>query len=93
MRNYAALVALVIANPVAASPCAPGQLPASRQGGDLTVSSPPLPMKKQGGTRLRSHVEGPLGPPPAGRNHPSYKGRQWAGPEVPGFVPLTVGTL
>ena len=93
MRTAVTLAALVMSNPIAAAPCAPNQLPATRQGGDLTVSSPPLKMKKSGGTRLRSHVEGPLGPPPAGRNHPSYKGRTWAGPEVPTFVPLTSGTL
>jgi len=81
------------ATPATAAPCSPSQLPASRQGGDLTVSSPPLPMRKPGGSRLRTHVEGSLGAPPAGRNHPSYKGRQWAGPEVPAFVPLTIGTL
>lgn len=93
MRIAVTLLALAMSNPIAAAPCAPNQLPATRQGGDLTVSSPPLPMKAQGGTRLRSHVDGPLGPPPAGRNHPSYKGRRWAGPEVPAFVPLTIGTL
>jgi hypothetical protein len=82
-----ALPAAVSAQPQAQQ-CAPlGNLPAVRKGGDLTVESPPRVNKQIGGVRLRSHIIGPL----SKARRPS-DARFWAGPEVPSYVPLTVGT-
>jgi hypothetical protein len=60
-----------------------------RRGGNLTVHSPPQGHIRSSGTRLRTHVEGPLGNR-KGRRDPEL--RVWGGPEVPSFVPLTINT-
>lgn len=94
MRSLVVAISLSfvsLAAPVYASPqqCpALGNLPAVRTGGDLTVESPPRPPKKLGGQRLRDHVIGSL----AKARMPSDQ-RFWAGPEVPSYVPINVGTM
>jgi hypothetical protein len=69
--------------------CAPPVgLPPVRRAANLTVHSPPQGRKRASGTRLRTHIEGPLGNSKGRRD---AQGRVWAGPEVPLFVPLAVG--
>ncbi len=63
----------------------PRNLPATRVGGNLTVHSPPAQARAPGGARLRSHTL----QKPNTRTYQQLK--IWAGPEVPRFVPLTVG--
>ena len=65
--------------------CAPPQnLPPTRTGGQLTVTSPPKQARAPGGSRLRSQTL----KKPGTRTYQQLK--VWAGPEVPAFVPLTV---
>jgi len=68
---------------VSASRCAaPRALPRVRRAGNLVVESPPR-AKPERWLRLRTHRS------PPDRHHLSY----WEGPEVPSFVPLTIGAL
>lgn len=66
-------------------PCGnPPPPPPVRRGGALVVESPPRKAEHPFAGRLRSHIEGPLS---------VRTERLWIGPEVPSFVPVTVGTM
>lgn len=58
--------------------------PLVRTEGDLTVHAPPKVSTSSIKGRLRSHIEGALSKGSA---------RVWVGPQVPGFVALTEGTM
>jgi len=64
--------------------CNPFIAPPERTGGNLTVHAPPQEGPDAATGRMRHHVEGTLSAGAA---------RIWVGPQVPGFVPLTEGTL
>ncbi len=63
----------------------PRNLPAKRVGMNLTVHSPPAQARAPGGSRLRSQTL----KKPGTRTFQQLK--IWAGPDVPRFVPLSVG--
>ncbi len=64
--------------------CNPFVAPVVRTGGSLTVHAPPKKSTRTFLGRLRSHTDGALS---------ATSKRVWTGPQVPGFVPLTEGTM
>lgn len=62
----------------------PAPPPPRRKGGSLIVESPPRKITRSFAGRMRSHIDGALS---------ARTDRFWVGPDVPSFIPITVGTL